>query len=106
MTERKIRKASGVSLIAVERQRQQRTEGFTRLSDLRRPANELARAAAVYALPPGRARDHATIQAWPSGWEFKPKDRKSDLIRAGALVAAELDRLIALEPTETNGDDF
>ena len=30
---------------------------------------------------------------WREGWDYKPPSQLSDLIRAGALIAAEIDRL-------------
>jgi len=59
----------------------------------------LAYAAACYAVPETLflyrvAGDHYIV-AWPWDAWFKPKDRLRDLARAGALIAAEMDRIIA-----------
>lgn len=87
---------TGVELIAAERQRQIESEGFNPHHDDLYERDELARAAAAYlTYSPGWTPQHgACIQDWPwdAGW-FKPKDRRANLIRAGALIAAELDRM-------------
>lgn len=84
--------SAGARLIAAERQRQVMI-GWDSDHDDAQNGGSLALAAACYAM-------HATWQQdgipliWP--WddkEWKPKDTLSDLIRAGALIAAEIDRL-------------
>lgn len=88
--------------IIQERVRQQAEEGWTLEHDDAHGRGQLARAAAAYAL-------HAThfrcmeqkayrIKApqpnWPWGLEWwKPKDSRRDLVRAGALIVAEIERL-------------
>lgn len=45
------------------------------------------------------------ILIWPRSWDvnfFKPKDPISDLVRAGALIAAEIDRLQRLNEHNKN----
>jgi hypothetical protein len=92
---------SGIDLIRAERKRQRsRKEGgeFYALShDDDHDKGELASAAAVYATPPEhRARNESAWRAmWPAGWHFKPSpdDRIRELVKAGALIAAEIDRL-------------
>lgn len=74
------------------------------VSSSSRPASSPMRAAACYvrleamrsvaATVPGTAVDDRVPPEWPwarCGW--KPKDRRSNLVRAGALIAAELDRM-------------
>jgi hypothetical protein len=84
---------SGGKLIKLERQRQKRAEGYTAEDDSAHDGDELISAAIAYC-------DHAidpspeVPECWPFERAlFKPKDRRRDLIRAGALIAAELDRL-------------
>lgn len=92
---------SGVKLIAAERRRQRsRKEGgefYSLAHDDEHDKGEIARAAAVYAMPPDfRARNLDTVAALtPSGWYLKldKGDRIRELVKAGALIAAEIDRL-------------
>lgn len=84
---------SGAALIAAERQRQIEDEGWTAEHDDAHTGGEMADAAACYAL--GRA--DATINGvylwpWANGW-WRPGDPVRNLVKAGALIAAEIDRL-------------
>jgi len=90
-----------IALIAAERQRQVDEEGWTPEHDDQHDREELALAAARYALP---AR-HRGVIAWPwemSSWRPTPRDRVRELVKAGALIAAAIDRL--LRETEECGD--
>jgi len=100
------RLAGGAGLIAHERRRQIDEEGFDVKHDEQCTAEELACAGVCYAL----SMIHSTSpdvgmgfdiihRLWPLGWDgwWKPKDPKQDLVRAGALIAAALDRLQAEE---------
>lgn len=93
---------SGIELIAEERKRQIEVEGWTDLHDDNHEMDELALAAASYALPsyarPSNQFHTARMepQTWPwSGEYWKPSisDRVRELQKAGALIAAEIDRL-------------
>lgn len=98
---------SGIDRIAYERDRQLLEEGFTRKRDRAEyPDGQLARVAALYALPrawralPLEEYDNRTLLevAWPWTWQWwKPSenDRIRELEKAGALIAAEIDRLLA-----------
>lgn len=82
----------GVSLIAAERKRQVEAEGWTPEHDDEHDTSELAQAAAVYAAPHPRNR---IMDLWPwhyTWWKPGPT-RERELVKAGALIAAELDRL-------------
>lgn len=68
-----------------ERLRQVVDEGWSNAHDDEHESGELARAAAAYA---ARA-----ISLWPFEGEPKFKDRRRDLIRAGALLLAEVARI-------------
>jgi hypothetical protein len=92
---------SGIELIAAERERQVSQEGCTPEHDDLHKDDELAVAAAIYAAP-GYERSNkprirgAIMEFWP--WDiswFKPNrnDRVRELVKAGALIAAEIDRL-------------
>lgn len=93
---------TGADLIAQERARQQDQEGYLPDHDDRHAAGELVDAALAYLLwTAGRLApvyddlaDHQAEGVWP--WhldDFKPDpDLRRNLVRAGALIAAELDR--------------
>jgi hypothetical protein len=95
----------GAAVIAAERRRQIEAEQFTLDYDQRHMASELVRAAICYAYAgwilagdgtPREVRTSAKIAVlWPwSHGEFKPaEDPLRNLEKAGALIAAEIDRL-------------
>jgi hypothetical protein len=92
--------ADGVSRIALERSRQVGAEGWSPENDDGHTGGELARAAACYATPPISRELHRRFSGiapveWPWIADYwKPeKDRVSELVKAGALIAAEIDRL-------------
>lgn len=96
---------SGIEIIAVERERQKTVEGFDAEHDSANDDGELARAAASFAMPPlwrsytSRIQNYRGIPlSWPLSWGKKwwkptPHDRIRELAKAGALIAAEIDRL-------------
>lgn len=93
-----------------ERRRQVEAEGWTPQHDDEHDKGEMARAAACYALHAGScfawradayqsAKPHEgnpaaqdSLWPWDMQW-WKPKDPRRDLVRAGALILAELERL-------------
>lgn len=98
--------------IARERQRQMVSEGWTTKHDDSHTQGEMAMAAACYAAPvdiqaqwqlpsAGNSLDDSQVfaptewrDAWPWSEEWrKPKTRRHDLIRAAALIVAEIERL-------------
>lgn len=96
---------TGIELIAAERQRQISVEGWTPEHDDSHGKGEMANAAACYAATvrvfrsrqmAGRGyepyTEYSDLWPWHDDW-WKPKDRIADLVRAGALIAAEIDRL-------------
>ena len=91
----------GAALIAAERRRQRDGEGYTAEHDAGHVHGEFARAAAVYAIhdvPDSWSVRTAAESCWPSFWQFKPDaDPVRNLTKAGALIAAEIDRLLAAE---------
>lgn len=85
----------GTELIAAERRRQITAEGWTPQHDDRHSHGELAKAAACYLSAPSVWSPHLP-KGWPwepQGWKPTPADRVRELVKAGALVAAEIDRL-------------
>lgn len=96
---------TGIELIAEERKRQIEVEGWTPEHDDAHQNEQLANAAGCYALTPTqRYFDYKrnTPYAWPWSVDFwKPSpDRRKDLIKAGALIVAELDRLNRLSGSD------
>lgn len=110
---------NAIELIAEERARQISEEGWTPEHDDEHADGELATAAACYALPSSqRQLEDACIEMdaargladppmpytvktrvprlWPwdpEWWRPTPKKRVRELVKAGALIAAEIDRL-------------
>jgi hypothetical protein len=85
---------TGAELIAAERQRQIKKEGYSAGHDDSHTERELVDAAVCYALHGTAAQDALLFVGWP--WcsdTFNPKDRVCNLVRAGALIAPEIDRL-------------
>lgn len=83
--------------IAAERKRQVEVEGWTPEHDDAHRSGEMACAAACYALCAGvGSNDLIGLlgRYWPWSVEWwKPKGRRRDLIRAAALIVAEIERL-------------
>lgn len=88
---------SGVGRIAAERQRQIEAEGFDLAHDDHYEFGELAVAAVCYAMnPDDPAWSDTVMTLWPWAPEWfrpSPERRIRDLEKAGALIAAEIDRL-------------
>lgn len=86
--------------IAIERRRQVEDEGFSTDRDDCYGCGELALAGAAYAAYGSAQADGSitigtrALDLWPwrSAW-WKPKDRRSNLVRAGALIVAEIERI-------------
>ncbi len=94
--------------LLAERERQKSAEGWTPEHDDEHGDGSLANAAACYAMTDRRMfkryhlvddgmRGGETVpEHWPQSWAaswWKPKDRRRDLVRAGALILAEIERL-------------
>lgn len=97
---------TGIELIAEERQRQIEKEGWTSEHDSQFVCGELTDAAVMYAMR-GYWKDRLPTEyvgtqetpgfIWPFGtewWKPTPQDRIRELQKAGALIAAEIDRLL------------
>lgn len=80
--------------VAAERRRQQEAEGWTPAHDDQHIGGELAQAAVCYASTRRPKAFTQTPSSWPwsSNW-WKPKTRRKDLVRAAALLLAEIERL-------------
>lgn len=88
---------TGIELITQERKRQIEIEGFTPEKDKITYQDEsLAMAASCYATPEslrvgnGKPDNFPFDEKW---WKPTPNDRIKELVKAGALIAAEIDRL-------------
>lgn len=99
---------NGIEIINEERWRQIEMEGWTPEHDAEHKNGELADAAACYAMT-----EHTKVYLWRRGmtvsrkpdcplffpfepqlWKPCPDDRIHELAKAGALIAAEIDRLL------------
>lgn len=91
---------TGVELIAEERERQISTEGWTPEHDDQHQMNEMIAAADCYMTTaaitdqggcgPGDCQDH---WPWDTEWWKPSEDPIRNLVKAGALIAAEIDRI-------------
>lgn len=78
-----------------ERFRQIEAEGFDAAHDDQHGLGELARAGAAYALAAGTGDAHPlppSLWPWTAHW-WKPTSRRRDLVKAAALILAEIERL-------------
>lgn len=77
--------------VLAERRRQIEVEGWTPENDDAFQAGDLAMAAACYA----QGESWPLVpRSWPwAGSWWKPTDRRRDLVKAGALILAEIERL-------------
>jgi hypothetical protein len=85
---------NGVELIYAERLRQMGEEGWTADHDAHHTAGEMGWAAAVYiraADQPGWSPIGGSTWPWDMKW-YKPASPIRMLVKAGALIAAEIDR--------------
>lgn len=93
---------TGLALIAKERKRQITQESWSAEHDDGHTDGALARAASCYAMTP-KLREYTVPgfsnffeRYWPferEYWKPTPDNRIRELVKAGALVAAEIDRL-------------
>ena len=106
-----VKLKSGLDLIAEERQRQMKKKGYSPAHDDKHTGGELALAASVYADFAGSqtwgAIPSENVEAYLSGpgpllwpWEEASlklsEDPLRNLAKAGALIAAEIDRRLRL----------
>jgi hypothetical protein len=90
--------------IVAERARQIAVEGWTAEHDDQHDDGQLARAAAAYAIFAGLPRQFTTlaqsmrsaipmIWPWSAGWWKPSEQNRRNLVKAGALIVAEIERL-------------
>ena len=85
--------SDGATRIAKERKRQIEKEGYDEEHDAKEPIERMIACAISYAM---HDIDEQEADAWWS-WDreyYKPKDRLRNLERAGALIAAAIDKLL------------
>jgi len=76
--------------VIAERQRQQSVEGFSTEQDDTYTGGELAGAAISYITP------FEAMTYWPAEWHddsFKPTNERRNLVKAAALIIAEIERI-------------
>jgi len=85
--------------VIAERRRQMEREGWTPEHDDQHADEALTYAAAVYALHGTTGSEHRMTRTllrfmwpWDASW-FKPTTRRRDLVKAAALLMAEIERL-------------
>lgn len=79
--------------VLAERQRQVTAEGWTPAHDDEHVEGQLSDAAACYALfATDQSRPVPDYWPWPDNW-WKQHGERRDLVRAGALIIAEIERL-------------
>ena len=92
--------------ILAERERQKTTEGWTDARDDKYVNGELAEAAGTYALyAHGHNYElHSAPDIWPwdENW-FKPTTARRNLVKAGALIMAEIERLDRAKENDDRG---
>lgn len=105
--------------VAAERRRQVQEEGWTaKHDDFLLDDGSLAAAAACYANPMAVVVDGRGVEigppnpetlplGWPENWVdwYKPKSRRRDLVRAAALILAEIERLDRADATSGGESD-
>lgn len=85
--------SNGAALIAAERQRQVDAEGWTPEHDDEHTSGEMRLAASAYLIT-SPAPEHAPgYWPWERSWWKPSGDPVRDLVKAGALIAAEIDRI-------------
>jgi hypothetical protein len=94
--------------VLAERERQIITEGWTNEHDDRHASGEMATAAACYALSAAGAifpeGSMPTFWRWSRNW-WKPKGPRRDLVRAAALIIAEIERLDRADDRRTQNKE-
>ena len=97
---------AAIADVVIERKRQINTEGWTEQHDDQHSDGSLALAAACYAIHAATWPTTGTsslgetystaplLSRWPWSAKFwKPKNQRRDLVRAAALILAEIERL-------------
>lgn len=94
--------------VLAERKRQVEAEGWTPEHDDAHGQSEMATAAACYALATTGFKREALWEIWPKEWGvawFKPTTNRRNLVKAGALILAEIERLDRLPAAPQQGGE-
>ena len=83
--------------VLAERRRQIDTEGWTREHDDQHDEGDMAIAGACYAAKAAGRGLHSSnsvpsLWPWDADW-WKPSDKRRNLVKAGALILAEIERM-------------
>ncbi|MBE2178899.1 MAG: hypothetical protein IAE97_00300 [Chthoniobacterales bacterium] len=90
---------TAIELIQTERERQVSAEGYTTAHDDTHAKGELAFCAAAYSYRAGEQSRYpglnhdSPIAGWPFPDGWKPSGRIRNLVKAAALIVAEIERL-------------
>ncbi len=86
--------SKGAADVLAERRRQIESEGFNAIhDDTYGESEKLVHAAVCYAVADGDAGAVAsTLWPWSLSW-WRPKSKRRNLVRAAALIIAEIDRM-------------
>ena len=91
--------------VLAERRRQVEIEGWTTACDDEHSAGQMARAAACYAAI--NSKPVPSMWPWAPEW-WKPRDDRRNLVKAGALILAEIERIdraaMSASQAKTQGD--
>ncbi len=85
-----VRDSCAIADVIAERQRQQSVKGFSTEQDDTYTGGELAGAAISYITP------FEAMTYWPADWHddsFKPTSERRNLVKAAALIIAEIERI-------------
>lgn len=88
---------SGIELIATERKRQIEVEGWSETHDDTHTDHQLSFAARCYAAAFTPTKYPPLGWPWEVKWWKPSRSYRRNLVKAGALIAAEIDRLNRLE---------
>jgi hypothetical protein len=90
--------------VLAERQRQISVEGWTTEHDDQYQDDELSCAAACYAMSSGSG-DCKPMNFWPWNYSWwKPAGERGNLVKAGALILAEIERIDRATPLQQSAD--
>jgi hypothetical protein len=88
---------NGTELITAERERQIHSEGWSPKHDDKHDDGQLLEAAVCYVKHAQHGDwTHPITWPWEKQWWKPSKDQVRDLVKAGALIAAEIDRLLRI----------
>lgn len=85
-----VRESSAIADVIAERQRQQSVKGFSAEQDDTYVGFQLSAAAICYIEP------MEAMSYWPADWHddsFKPTNERRNLVKAAALIIAEIERI-------------